>query len=82
MASPGLAYKRLEALEARVKGIGSATQLKDVVAQLNAATAAAKDWAAKEENTWIPLFHEPEAPLSERNAEFAAALERINRIVT
>lgn len=80
MAAPGAVSKRLEAIEARVKGLGATTQLDDIVAQLDAATAAAKDWAAESE--WIPVFPgEPESPLSWRNPEFAAALERISRIV-
>ena len=65
---------------ARLEAQHGEESLDDLARELNAAIAAAKDWAA--ENEWVPLFPgEPELPLSWRNRAFADALSKIEERV-
>jgi hypothetical protein len=65
--------RRLDALEAQFKGEGDRAEFDSLVAQLDAATAAAKSRA----NTWPADDPRRLAPLASVDAEFAAELRRI-----
>ena len=74
-AGPKQAVADLQARLAALESQGLETSLDDLARELDAATAAAKDWAGA--NPWRPVFFEPELALAARNRAFADALDAI-----
>jgi hypothetical protein len=68
--------KRLDAASIKIKARGASSKLDGLARELDAATAAAKDWAAV--NPFVSSFiGEPEPALALRSVDFAAALRKI-----